>query len=278
MHFTADLLYWQAKENGLEPYFTKTAVREPSFKWDPGFRVGFGTSLPHDKWDLSLLFTHLHTKAFVPFHSDPSPLFPSWTEKLAAAPAFVDEARLRWRLHLGLLDLDLMRCFEATRRLTFHLGLNLRTAWIRQKLKVIYRGGALFPGDEDELSAKNKFWGIGPGIKASSLFDVWKGWSLLGKGAFALLQGEFYVHQDEDSELEEFLKIHSVYTGSAPIVELGLGIQKKFGKNLVVNLIWEELFLWGQNRLLHFLNGSSSAANQGDLTLQGITLGISARF
>lgn len=272
---TGDLLYWQAQENGLAVGINdKGKVKSPSFEWDPGYRVGFGTSLPHDDWQIpdssscfgvKVLFTHLHTKAFC---STEKPLFPLW-----GSAALSQETEARWRLHLGLLDLDLNKNFSFTYAF-FKPLLGIRAAWIRQKYKLHY-----FLPDEEEVSMKNKFFGVGPQMGTYAIWKWSSRWGITGKGIFSLLWGELYVHQD-DYNIEKnlsLLQVHAMESAMLSIFEYSLGFIYQTNY-LDLSFLWEQLLFFGQNQLLHFTQNHSFFRNQGDLSIQGITIHFKYTF
>src|ERR1700722_3195219 len=77
---SADVLYWRAFESGLDDCFPietsdditsnnfvvsrfKGKGHNPHFNWDPGFRIGIGSSLEGCQWGLAAFWTHFHSHA-----------------------------------------------------------------------------------------------------------------------------------------------------------------------------------------------------------------------
>src|SRR3989304_5762113 len=73
LFFSAEALYWQPQENGLQfaavgPFTTtgadsKFTLHDPHFEWAPGARLALGYNTPRDGWDLTLLWTYFRSHA-----------------------------------------------------------------------------------------------------------------------------------------------------------------------------------------------------------------------
>jgi hypothetical protein len=272
---SVDLLYWSAQENDLAYAVSEEAVKEPHFDSDLGFRLGFCYELPHDRWQIRLSFTHLHTKAR---HSAEGELFPLWAKSNLLEGSFVDEAEMRWRLHLGLVDLECAKELKVSRCLRISPYVGVRSAWIRQKDKIVYKGGDLFAGGEDEVSMKNKFWGMGPRLGGSTEWILGGCFSLVGNAALSLLYGEFYVHQDEDATVGvlQRVKEHDIFHQSSLVTDLALGLQWK-REGTILRGGYEQHIFFGQNQLLHF-EGNTIVSSGEPLSLQGWTLSATWEF
>ena len=101
----ADFLVWEAHENGLpiaiesqtNNSLTHGKVENLDFEWDFGFRVGAGYNLPHDGWDVRLIWLWFNTDADANKHASSSEyLFPS-----RAHPADSLSSVLRADLSIG---------------------------------------------------------------------------------------------------------------------------------------------------------------------------------
>ncbi len=296
--FFADPVYWQAHEDGLAFVIesdSSTSLAPKSkgenlhFDWDFGFEVGLGYRIPHGGWNFSLGLKHLHTNA----HGDRNAhagqfLFPIWKFPDVSDPSYADAAQAHWRLHLGLLDLLLMREWHPIKSCCFSPVLGLRSAWIRQKYNLFYRGGSLAPDREEQFSMKNKFWGIGPCGGVHGSWEFVRRWSLFGDLLFSLLYGEFYIHQAEWTlpDHGKVLGIHQVFRSSVSTTDITIGIRGQWEwrgglKRFSLELGWDQIFLPAQNQFLRFTNSSALGnfiANQGDLSLQGYHLGTRFDF
>ncbi len=273
---SVDLLCWSAQEGGLAYVIEKEAIKNPLFENDLGFRIGLSYELPCRQWQIYLFFTHLHTKARGKEAGEA--LVPLWAKSDLLSGSFVEEAEMRWRLHLGIGDLECAKEWLASPRLLIRPYLGIRSAWIRQKDKILYRGGDLFPGGEDEVSMKNKFWGIGP---RSGMFTEWglgKGFSCFGNLALSILYGEFYVHQDEDATVGvlQRLKERDLFHLSCCTTDVALGLQWRC-RAAALRGAWEQHYFFGQNQLLHFAK-NTIVSNGEDLSLQGWSLSFTWEF
>ena len=277
----ASLLYWQAEENGLayaikstSPTHVKGSAQNIPFDWDVGFNVGLGYRIPHDTWACLLQFTSLQT------HSDQeqsgSVFFPLW-----ALPTsfYADHVKAHWRLHLGLIDLLLSKPFTPTPTLTLTPFLGLRYGSLRQKFNIDYLGGTFPPLEEISIRMKNKFEGIGPYAALAADYALPKNFSLFAKGAFSLLYGEFYLHQDEDTlgTKQKLLGNHFIFRTTAPFLETTAGLRWHHSfttlKKLTLDLAWDQNLYFSQNQLLRFLDSTSQGlilSNQGDLSIAGV--------
>ena len=292
----ASLLYWQAEEEGLayavesgstDHLAPHASVKNPKFEWDFGFKLGLGYRTSHDRWEWLLHFTSFQTHSDTEQSAhDGNVFFPVWIKPATAEMFFADQVKAHWRLHLGLLDVQLSKPFFTSDSLTLTPQMGVRNGWIRQKFNIEYRGGN-FPVNEEELiRMKNKYWGIGPSAGLSAEWSMFWNLSLFAKGSLSLLFGEFYLHQDEDTlgTKEKRLGIHSIFQASAPIVDCtaGLSWQHLFSgrfNRLTCTLAWDQLLFFSQNQLMRFTDSSSPGlfiANQGDLSIAGVE--FNARF
>jgi hypothetical protein len=289
-YFNAAVLYWQAEEIGLAyaiksdlAFSSSAQVLNPSFQFSPGFNVGVGYRLPHDHWDLSLQFTHFNThaddthrakngKVFFPVWDIPDPL------------SYADQTTMHWRLHLGIVDALLSKRIPVVKTLTLQPTLGISYAWIRQKYHLFYLGGSFSAEGGREIRTKNKYWGVGPAFGLKSLWECYSQVFLFAQGSGAILFGDFYLHQDEDTQESKLLGIHNSYRANSPMMEYSLGVQweKEFDgalKRLSLMLAWDQMVLFSQNQLMLFVDEESPGAfiqNRGDLTLMGIE--FSMRF
>lgn len=279
-----DALYFQAQENGVH-YATKNErVLNPDFKYRFGGRIEVGIDLHHDCWQLMLQFLHYHARTRQV--KSGGQFFPTWTHPSMAPSGFVDSVYNMWRLHMGLGDINLTRPFFVSDCLEVSPYFGLRYSEIRQKLRIYYQGGTLFPGTEDVIFMKNKFWGVGPmgGIEALWSFNSWLG--IFSRGACSLTFGKLYVHQDEGvSETNPQLTFFDQYNQARCILDMAIGLDFRFCTECCVTFYgrigWEIYLLFGQNQLARFLSNEGLGkfvTNQGDLSIQGLSLGLGISF
>ncbi|MBI2742750.1 MAG: hypothetical protein HYX48_02395 [Chlamydiales bacterium] len=290
-HAEAALLYaWTAEADlayAIEGEGKKSRALNPSFKPAIGFKFELGAPLPHDKWDIALRLTHLHSRASV--HQEGAELTPLWSLSQTNPTGFVDEARGHWRLHFGMVDLELGNTFLAGPTLAIRPFLGLRYAIIRQKYLLSYFGGALFPGAKDYLSMKNKF--LAPGVCTGVDID-WKikgSWSLYSHAGFSIQVGQVYVHEIEQLSTEKFKRgnIYDRFYMAKPIVDWAVGIQwetPSFGRKREERFLfragWEQYLFFAQNQFFHFLSSGRRpfTLNHESLSIQALSLSATFLF
>jgi hypothetical protein len=286
----AALLYWQAKEEGLsfavesasvDRLDSDAKIENPHFEWDFGFKIGLGFRVPHDKWEILLQFTSFQTHTDADKEArEGTVFFPIWQKSVERGLFFAEEAKVHWRLHLGLVDLMLSNLYQVTKRLDLTPQIGLRAGSLRQKYNLEYRGGSFLAGEEEIIHMKNKYFGIGPNVGLLGQWSLGGGLSLFAKTSFSLFFGEFYLHQDE-YELDgktKLLGVHDIFAYSAAMLDNAIGIrwQRFFRgalKHLELDLCWDELFFFSQNQLLHFTSAHREGiffSNQGDLAVSGV--------
>ncbi|NGX46047.1 MAG: hypothetical protein K940chlam2_01229 [Chlamydiae bacterium] len=272
---SADLLYWTARETGTAFAIKDGRVLHPSFKSHFGFKALLAVPLPHDGWQLALQFTHFHARVTETLSG--GTFLPTWTHPALGGPTTVSEVFSRWRLHLGVGDLILSRCLPISDWLSLTPIVGLRAAGIRFKTRVDYQ--------DDDLSMKNKYWGVGPrfGFESEAAFTTH--WAFYGRWALSTLWGEYYIHQDEELAHGK-LKYLDGYWAAIAIKEMALGLQWEhyFWKScasLRLRLGWEMHLFPSQNQWVQFPSGAMPAktiGNLGGLSLQGLTLGLLWEF
>lgn len=288
---SAALLYWWTDEVGLtyamEGNADQTSAGQRTWldtkvKPDTGFKIGLGTFLPHDQWDLFLQLTHLHSRVSISKMSTGGKvLFPAWNNPTNQPGGFVDKVHGHWRLHFALIDLELGRTLNLTDFFSLRPHLGMRYAIVRQKYLLHYEGGTLFPDGDSFIIMNNKC--LFPGIR-SGLDIKWnmkKGWGFYSNAACSLLYGNMYTHEDKKAPEGEtsYHLIDRGYMGIA-IFDLGFGLewQKKFAcdrQQVSFQFGWEEHLFLGQNNFFRFLKPGTFSdiyRSHESLDLQGITL------
>jgi hypothetical protein len=292
---SADVLLWQANENGLGYVVQSTPgiapiggdqavengqILNPDFDWDWGFRIGLDYSMPHDGWDLFAEWTHFTTTA----NDSTTPplggtLFPVWQspESTTFISEELTQASERWRLRLNVIDLELGREFFVSKWLTLRPHMGLRNAWVRQRYHVDYTAAAVVT--QDHIKMRNRFWGIGLRGGMDSQWGLGCGWSLYGNLAIALLRGNFRVDQTEVVEPSDLstpiFKDRLQLTRATTDLEFGIRWDQVFmceAFRMMLQVGWEHHMFFGQNQLKNFMddtfNGKFSQMN-GDLAVHG---------
>lgn len=297
-----DLLYWQASQDdmayAIKSHSTTSVthghVEEPDFHWDWGFRLGLGYRLPYDKWDLFLNYTYVHASADGSTSRKNGAIYPEWEAPFGVTLSpgetlFATRAHAKWDANINIGDIELGRNCIIGKWLSIRPFVGVRTLFIDQDYHIDYKGGTAVPvGDEDKVSIDNDFWGVGLRMGFDSLWGLGGGWSIYGNGAASLLSGHFDLHQHERLKEADVNKVRISDDVNNVVVaaELALGIQwdylfSKDRYHFGVKFGWEFNVFFDQNKMIRFVSDTSPgsiARNNGDLTFQGLTLGLRFDF
>ena len=246
IYFSADFLYWQAREenlafalstnnnntNGSPPSDGK--VFNPDFGWHPGVRVGLGVNLEHDDWDLFAVWTHLvvHDRTYL---NRPEPdylmmvLMHGGNDNLSPT-----RATANWRMIFNTVDLTLGRPFYLGRYLVFKPHTGLRGSWIEQTMDLkydnitniadTYLGNSVSSTDFDT-------WGLGPKFALDTEWMLGGGFSILADVATAILYTRYDAVKSETNETfgllnfqnDTFLMVKNKTDSISPSLEGRLG-------------------------------------------------------
>ncbi len=220
-HFfvTAELLYWQAFEEGLDYSATvdqrliggsiikNTAkVHEVGFQYDPGVRLGIGRYIPHSEWDLYAQWTYFRTHAGDTElgHGPTARQSPTHLKLLVPTLITVDQnthlsnldsAQSDWSITLHNAVVEIGRSFSLNKHLALRPNMGVMAAWINQEQHVKYNHTTSgLVGDANvfmKVTGNNNFFGIGGKGGLDTRWPIACGWSLFGDAAAALLWGHF---------------------------------------------------------------------------------------
>ncbi len=312
VYFTAEGLWWIAKENGLVyaqsgssgPNVTTEAVPpDPSsfnFKgnlqrvepsWDWGFRIGLGYNFCYDEWDAKATWTDYRTSEK---KTSTGVLLNLWGHSDVASSNNASTIKADWDLKYDTFDLELGRGFGAGRCFCLRPFLGIRAAWTDQTFQTF--ADVILPEDTQsqgplslDLKATSDFSGAGFRFGLDGRFDFCWDVSLFGLASYSLLYGSFDTDFKESTtgltvqDLVIASSEDSFHMGLSSL-QLALGLQwnrsyccdrYRFG----VHLAWEQNMWFQLNQMNHF-QGALSTGNvyqeNGNLSLQGISFG--ARF
>lgn len=271
----AELLYWRAFQDGLDiciPTDVSDTVlsdgrilstfegrgKDPSFEWNPGFRIGAGYEFACSNWDVGALWTHFNSKAH---------------------RSLCDENRFKWHINLDVVDLlvayqsDFNSCFS----LRPYLG--VRVARIDQKLRLggipnstdfAISGENLFGTDN-----KHKFIGVGPLFGCEVDLQVACGFSLYANGAISWLYGRNDVRLTNSTatiDVVDFCSIKNKTSSTLMAADAFLGVR------------WLTCFCTDKQFFLqlgyehHRYFDYSRIGECGDLSFDGLSLGMGVGF
>lgn len=294
----AEFLYWHSyvgsMQYGIESDSIATihgSVKRPHFEWDPGFRIGLGTKLPRDKWDIFVNYTYVLAQGHGHGGGGDDIIFPTYASSygFTGTTFYADKAKAKWWLHLNMADAELGRNCFASKWLSIRPFIGVRGLVIDQNYTVKYFGGTDAPGDTDKVGMNSDFWGVGLRAGFNTLWGLGKGFGLYGNGSGSLLSGHFQVHEKEKLIKADLVKfnVKNDVNNLVAVADLSLGLQwdylfSKDRFHIGVKFGWEFNIFFDQNQLFNFQStpdtpGTINIAND-DLSFQGLTLGLRFDF
>jgi hypothetical protein len=298
-YITADFIYWKAQVDNANFAYNGTAsgtllpplsapkegrIYHPSFKYEPGFKVGFGLKFKHDGWDFFSQYTWLqsagkkhHKVAQANGVGDSLQSMITYNGDSTASP--FDLAQGNWRLHLNVLDLELGRDFWISKRLSLRPFTGMKFSWNTQHFNVL-NSNIVAPPASVEYAMKVKQDGVGIRGGFNSAFFLANKWSIYGDLALTAMFNTLHSHRENNVV---FLDGDSVVTQTrtkghlntvSGILEMGLGLRFEtcFSKNSYKYMLeagWETQ-VWFDQAAFAFLNNASS--HPGNLSMQGLTI------
>lgn len=280
-------------------------------EWKAGFRVGIGYYMSHDGWDLTLDWTRLHGKhdSSVTSEGDAETIVTPGVDFVQRrmgrfdsitttdASTFTD-AHAKWRADFDLVDLEMGRNFFVSKYLSLRPFVGLRLAILNQNMDYNYDDPTVtdLAWDSYRVHHKNDYSGLGLRFGLNGDWMFGKGWSLFGNAALSGLYGKFKVDthewealtvEDSDDVVAEIGKFKDDYYSGKAALDLALGLrwthlfsQDRYG--LTIQLAWEDHVFFNQNQIPVWLSdsefGGRTIEGHGDLSLQGLSLGIKFDF
>ncbi|HEY2810335.1 MAG TPA: Lpg1974 family pore-forming outer membrane protein [Rhabdochlamydiaceae bacterium] len=287
-----DFLYWTAQQEGLDFSYTakgtpgqlplfdvKTLSCDP--EWSTGFRVGLGYRLPHDLWEARGYVTQLRTTNHLESHASGSHFIAFNAGLPIAQTSGFSKEKGNWHLKYTLLDVELSRCYPATRFLAINPFLGARGAWIQQTVHF-----TLSDPNQLEVEGKNRFEGGGLRLGTDLQFYLAKCVSFFAQGSLSLLSGRFkvdaHVEGGEWPMFSERRKPHRL-CANCELRAGAKGTIPLYRKQafLTLGLSYDMALWFSQNQLLNFFQAANAIqvqSLQGNLTLQGITFSTRLDF
>ena len=314
MYVSFDFLFWEGTERGLE-FASKNAksffdqdvqIYEPAFGFHPAFRLGVGYHLPHDNWDVDLIYTfyycHNTNYAHHNFGGNPNGGIRSiWTSSTAFQRTnfrvLWQNSEAKWKLHANLFDLYLKHRLCLSSAVTIEPAFGIKFALLQQGYKVVYENGntasnlqgtALIQFLSSSISMKNRSLNVGPTASIMTRWNLSQCFDLLGSLSSSLLSSRFSVGRNEwDVSLNPTIKFDSVRESTTywifrPQAAALFGLSWNnciCQSNSVIyygfSASYETQVYWKQNMLYRFIdqtNPAMIAPTQGDLFFHGLTL------
>ena len=281
---SADFLYWYTGEtvdwaftlsqnqNSVQTFY-KTLV----FDWAPGFRIGLGYNMEHDKWDTQASYTWFQSKASS--HTTGAVTAAFFAARLSLLEPF-STGKARLNLHYNMFDWDLGRSFLLSKHLNLRPSIGLKGGWINQDLHS-YWTKPLISASE---TINQSFQGGGPkgGVTTKWCFgNILKhSFSLIGQFETAYLWGHWSIKDKYIDNLltEIYIKTLDRNFGSFVIRSfLGFGWDCNYDHNRshFGLKIGYEIEDW-LNQFQVFTD--FSGGQNSDLILQGLNLSVRFDF
>lgn len=306
----ADVLYWQARENGIPyaietpnllnpfplPPVLKSQVKELDFDWDFGVRVFGGIQFHRDDWRILGNWTHFDTKANDHGYTSSDDTYLSiWSDpRFENLPNHVNKIKAKYKLFFNEADLMLMRPFYQGRYFILEPGVGVSGVWIDQDLHVRAKRipFLLLPAGFSRVKLENDFKGIGLRAALDTRFCFRHGMSLFNNTQIGLYYGKFELSRKEKfltdnlqpAEIDVPIKNH--YWQVCPVIAMQMGFRWDYGFSkerhaICVKLAYEYQLFFAQNQFLRLINTSPMPQiinNQGDLSLTGGTFSVLLTF
>ncbi len=298
-YMTADFIYWKAKEDGLDYAFSGTtegfsaesaekgSIRQPRFRYEPGFKLGGGLKFRHDGWDAFAQYTWLRANHHGGHHGHGSDeqsniMMPRNGQLITF---YSDHSSANWSLKLNMLDLELGRNFWISKHLTLRPFIGMKFDWMRQNFNVKYDDidtgavGDTYLDDADvHMKMKESQWGVGIRSGLNTAWYMWKNWCVFGDIALSGMLNDFDVTRKDrvstDIDLEWTQNhIRKDYNPVTAVIEWALGLRYETAFHdddymFQFQAGWEQQVWFNQNQLIFMPNSSPSSLNFQGLTLK----------
>ncbi|HLA83302.1 MAG TPA: Lpg1974 family pore-forming outer membrane protein [Thermoguttaceae bacterium] len=293
-----DVLYWHASAEASSVWSNAAyegssfSAENVPFDWNPGFRVGFGHEWNEQSWDIKLYWTYFRTSQDASVSvadTTHNAVVPEFFSGFVGGVGLFSQGSLDWRLAYNTIDLEIGRRFALGESAWIRPSMGLKTAFLQQDVHLNFaRPDAEEPllSVSAEENITHDFWGIGPS------FGVSGGWrlprcarlSLVGSFAADLLFGQWNVNDEYTrTDLLPPIETYGAFTTSmtdsylgTPVLRYYLGLEWAHQGQVAVSArVGYELQWWAnQQRMLAF----QQLPMHGDLTLEGLTCGVSIGF
>lgn len=329
MNYFADVsfLYWYGGEEGLSLassgvfsgsttfLATQTTTYFQDFSYKPGFKIGLGL-IASSEWVVSAQYTWLRGEnttniqagtngttagTFTALSGTPVLLVNDWFLQGTTAGQALSGSGLSstWKYGLDIIDLTASRPFYQGRSLIVTPFTGLRTAWIRQNMRVaLTEAAGLFasalpigssPSQPIVSQNYSNGWGIGPRLGIEGDFILPMGFRLEGDIAGSLL----YMHYSTLSHSEDRASTSfnaGPYTANVngygclrPVGELSLGAgwgQYIYGRDYHIDFSasYDFNLFWNQNMIRFMLDEILTGTGSSPMNLYFHGLTLTGRF
>jgi len=294
---SSDVLYWHAHLESTQYAARRSTSSNPTqdtnttetlnFPWNFGFRLGLGTVVKEERWDVNAQFTYFVTTAEDIARDYPqTTLTPLWT-------GLVDTTSYDWgksTLWIRYSDVvvDLGRNYFISSQLSVRPNFAVRSTWIREKRMNLFDLGGSDPLNSTDSSY---MWGIGPRIGTSGRWFLANGFHFTSSFGMSFLYSYFQLRHLDTlfADPDDLTRVKETKHRYIPCADLFLGIgwgtyvneQQQF---LHFELGYDLQYFWNQNQFIQVLPKASANAREqyqnanDDLSFSGLTAKVQLNF
>jgi hypothetical protein len=294
-----EALYWHASAE-TSSVWSNTAYEHTSFSannvpfdWNAGFRAGFGHKFDDESWDVKLSWTYFRTSQNGEVsvgNASNGAVVPEFFSGLIGGtydnfPIFSQSA-IDWKLNYNTIDLEFGRSVALGDSAWVRPAMGIKTAVIQQDVHLDLSHPAWLISAVEDVS--HDFWGIGPsfGVSGGWKLPKYKNLSLIGSFSVDFLFGQWNVNDTYARTDGYYPLLFGTYgamttdmTNSClgvPVLRYFAGLEWVHPGNVTITArVGYELQWWAnQQRMLAF----QQLPMHGDLTIEGLTCGVSIGF
>lgn len=291
----AEWLYWKAEQSQMEIASNVTSTNSgtlvnassiiPKFKYSNGYRL-CADCLINDCWTIGTSFVHLPSQSsasasndpallatnFIPFNVNLYPIFTAFSQ----SGIFLSNFDVHWSLNLYYLDTYIRRTLCFCNCITLEPYLGARVMRMKQDINMSGNSPNAAGGPASlTASFSEKFYGAGLLAGINACWQLGCGFSFVAKFGSSLIyssiHNDFNIQAEQNGPLQIINK--NKHHKAHPSIDSFIGIQylRAFCK------IAAEVHVGWENHLFFHTNQFSLTTN-GNLSLQGLTLGGSLIF
>lgn len=280
LYIFLDPLYWHAKVGGTDYAYTvkvpgaivplnlppkQGRVKDNTFGWDWGLRVGLGFYFRENNWDLNANYTWFQTHDTDTVRKNP-PAYILATRLNEII--WMNQAKSTFDVGYNNVNLELGKSYFLSSKISVKPHIGVKSAWIDLDQDIHYYinfvvGQSPFDGTVFKVRGKSYQWGLGPRFGSNMEWYLGDGFSISGNIAGALLysynRGSIHLKPDGNSNnFGELIsrKIKQKTHSYIPTVQMFLGlIWETFmfenTKHLTLGAGYEVEYYWRANNILH---------------------------
>jgi hypothetical protein len=288
-----DLLYWHPSQQTSSLWVTVQPIANPpgytypvpnvTFKWSPGLRLGVDYTAT-DLIDLKLYGTTYSSKANESVIAPPNHiLIPTFFNGLVSLvnPLVFNQAQMQWKIRLNMIDAEVGSTLHPLDTLSIRPFIGIKGGTINQSIHSNWQaqiaGIDFYTATEDVI---HNFYGIGPSFGVDSVWDIYTRLKINASLSSALLWGHWNIKDTFSRPAALLIIPGTTIISDTPNSMLGafmlrafMGLEWSFkSRTFVAMKAGYEMQFWANQLRLPLYE---QLPVRGDLTLQGITCGIS---